>query len=338
MKKNKCLLLLISFILIFIFLFLFKGSVKAENIISEKIVPSTNGSIDYIIKGLDLKSGDNYEWALETSATNSISNWYDVLSPEYSTGTIKISISSTNENHLKILKSSDVAYVTIRKSEDFTKILSNYKIDLSLPLLKVFTVEKSVWYDTANTNPAFEINTIYGIKASNVNFKWEKITDPNIVNNYIDNNHDLSGLNLKGKENFPSLSDTSWKSVHRKYAEIDQDVGEILNQEKPAEDGLYYLWLQSSGTDVKTLYGQAIIEIGAVQKIDTNVSSTQSPNTGNQMENKITSPNAITSQKGDPTTAKGILPNTGLQIGIIISIIILFGLGIFGYIRYHKIS
>ena len=56
------------------------------------------------------------------------------------------------------------------------------------------------------------------------------------------------------------------------------------------------------------------------------------------MENKITSPNAITSQKEDPTTAKGILPNTGLQIGIIISIIILFGLGIFGYIKYHKIS
>ncbi len=44
----------------------------------------------------------------------------------------------------------------------------------------------------------------------------------------------------------------------------------LKNGEIPTEDGLYYLWLKASDTNVKTIYGQAIIEVGTVTKITNN--------------------------------------------------------------------
>ena len=312
-----------------------------KTVTSEKNVPSTNGSVDYIIKNLELEDGASYQWAIEKSKEAEIVNWYDVTAPEYSTGNIRITISSENSNQLAVLKSTDSAYITVRKVGEKTNILENYKVDLTLPLLKAFTVTKSVWYDYATSNPAYEITSAYNIKASNIVFKWEKITDADIVNNYIDNNHDLSGLKLKGKESFPSLSDTSWKSVH---ATKSQNKGEILNNEKPAENGLYYLWLKGSADDTKTIYGYVILEIGEVNKIDKNLSDKDSQNNDNSNnsskndnqqksdDNKNTN---ISATNKDTTTAPGILPNTGIGFGLIVAMISLVGAGLFTYLKYN---
>lgn len=312
-----------------------------KTVTSEKNVTSTNGSVDYIIKNLELEDGASYQWAIEKSKEAEIVNWYDVTAPEYSTGNIRITISSGNSNQLAVLKSTDSAYITVRKVGEKTNILENYKVDLTLPLLKAFTVTKSVWYDSAPSNPDYEITSAYNIKASNIVFKWEKITDADIVNNYIDNNHDLSGLKLKGKESFPSLSDTSWKSVH---ATMSQNKGEILNNEKPAENGLYYLWLKGSADDTKTIYGYVILEIGEVNKIDKNLSDKDSQNNDNSNnsskndnqqksdDNKNTN---ISATNKDTTTAPGILPNTGIGFGLIVAMISLVGAGLFTYLKYN---
>lgn len=323
--KKKILMILAIISIITVLLFANQNLVNgASTVTSEKIVTSTNGSVDYIIKGLKLEDGANYQWAIEKSKSATIANWYDVTAPEYSTGNIKITISVENENQLAILKSTDTAYVTVRKVGETANILEGYQIDLTLPLLKAFLVSKDTWYHNGPNNPSYDITTVYGIGASNVSFKWEKITDANIVNSYIDNNHDLSGLKLKGKESFPSLSDTSWKSAHS-----DALAGiTIKNNEEPTENGLYYLWLKGSSTDVKTIYGQAIIEVGEVTKIQSGNSNGNSGGTSNNTSNGSSTEktnktgNSSSGNQKDATTATKILPNTGKEI-VIGSILIL---------------
>lgn len=318
---------------------------------SEKLVPSTNGSVDYVISGLELEDGASYQWAIEKSQNATITNWYSVTAPEYDTGTVRISVSVDNENQLAILKSTDTAYIYIRKVGEDSNILENYKVDLSLPLLKAFTVVKSEFYnrDVPN-NPAFDITSVYDLNADNIQYKWEKITDASIINNYIENNHDLSGLNLKGKESFPSLSDTTWKSVDYMI----KDRPRIENKSLPPEDGLYYLWLKGSSTDVKTIYGQAILEVGEVTKINTENPGTNNDDNQNNNENPAqenptnnntptngNNNNGSTTGKTDPddnTTAKGTLPYTGAGIGLIVSIIAIMGIGVFTYFKYNRLK
>ena len=315
-----------------------------ETVTAEKIVTSTNGSVEYIIKGLNLDEGSSYQWAIEKTKEADRTNWYDVTAPEYSAGSIRITISAGNKELLTILKSTDIAYVTVRKAGETSNILENYKVDLSLPVLKVFNVYKSAWYHSTNTNPAYEINTIYGMKASNVSFKWEKITDANIINSYIDNNHDLSGLNLKGIESFPSLSDTSWKSVHQKYDNMELETGIINNNEEPTEYGLYYLWLKGSAEDVKTIYGQAVLEVGEVEKINENVSNNNGGSDNKQEETKqqtsesSNNQNYQTTGSNDQTTAKGELPKAGVSVGIVTTLILVLGVAILVYFRYNKLK
>ena len=342
MKKTKNFLLITFFILIAIFLFGPKEVLSAEGVTAEQIVTSIDGSIDYLFKGLTLESGASYEWAIEKSKDATIANWYSVNAPNYTAGEVRISILASNENQLAILKSTDTAYVSIRKVGENTNILDGYEVDLTLPLLKAFNMSKSQWYGGVPTNPAYDLTTIYGIVATNVSYKWEKITDANIVNNYIDNNHDLSGLKLKGRESFPSLSDTSWKSVRNGAS----SSGIIYNKEMPSEDGLYYLWLQASDTDVKTIYGQAIVEVGTVEKITSNNSGTNggnnggnnggSSNGGSNNGGQSTTPKGNSAGKTDPTTSGKILPNTGVNAIIIGAILLVALFAIMGAKQCHK--
>lgn len=193
MKKQKILISIIIFAFILLIATISNAAVTAD-----QIVTSTDGSVEYLIKGLDLEEGSSYEWAIEKTSNATINNWYEILNPEYSTGTVRISLLTSNQNQFNVLKSTDTGYITIRKIGEDTNIIRDYKINLRLPLLKTYTVYKDTWFDTAPTNPAYDIGKIYGILAKDISFMWEKITDADIVNNYIDNNHDLSRIESKG--------------------------------------------------------------------------------------------------------------------------------------------
>ena len=325
--KKKILMILAIIVIAIILLVTNQNSVKAAEVTVEKIVTNTDGSIDYIIKGLTLEEGESYQWAIEKAQNATITNWYDVTAPEYSNGTIKISVLSTNANHLAILKATDTAYITIRKKDETTNVLSEQKVDLTLPLLKAYTVKNTG--NTLKSLTAFEITGVYGIVGSNVSYKLEKISDANIVNNYIDNNHDLSGLKLKGIESFPSLSDTSWKSINR------DPFGSygITNGNLPTEDGLYYIWLKNSSTGIKTVYGQAVVEVGEVKKIQNSKDTDGNEETPKETTTEQTDDKKDNTGKViDTTTATKILPNTGKEI--VIGIV--FALGVISLVIYTK--
>lgn len=262
MKKMKVIAMILAFTIITstIFNCVLIGSVNAETITINKSVTGTNGSVEFTITNLELEDSASYEWAIEKTKGAEIENWYSVLAPDYENNQINFTVSSSNVNQLAVLKSVDNAYLTIRKVGAEENLINEYQVNLSLPLSKAITITGPV---SRFSKKGFDINTtVYGISVPSVQYLWEKITDSNIINNYVDQGHDISGLNLKGKDDFPSSSNTTWKNATNNMT--DPDVIQ------PSEDGLYYLWLKGENTNVKTVYGMTVVEIGEVKKVTDN--------------------------------------------------------------------
>ena len=261
----------------------FVNSVNAETIKITQSVTGTDGSVEFAITNLELENNASYEWAIEKTKGGTIENWYSVLAPDYDNGKINITVSAKNGKQLSVLKSVDDAYLSLRKVGEDTKIIDEYKVSLRLPLSKAITIKNQPTRSLSGTG--FDIETtVYGIKKTSVQYLWEEITDSDIINNYIDREHDISGLNLKGKDDFPSSNNTTWKTATVEFAEVN-----IL---QPSKEGLYYLWLKGSSDDVKTVYGMTVVEIGTVKKISNNTENTTKTKE-NENSEKLDSKNLI---------------------------------------------
>lgn len=150
------------------------------------------------------------------------------------------------------------------------------------------------------------------------------------------------GLNLKDYDEFPSLTDTSWKSAHEGV--FQNSDARILMNELPSEGGLYYLWLKGSGTGIKTVYGQAIIEVGTVTKIKKEDKQDETPSSQTDENNdskgnnnqKQETPSSTTGKKDTTTATYKTLPNTGLSVALIGSILLVIVGGLALLAKYHK--
>lgn len=274
MKKTKIIVMIVILTIItttFLSCILV-NNVNAETIKITKSVTGTDGSVEFTITNLELDNTASYEWAIEKTKGATIQNWYSVLSPDYANGKINITVNSSDSKQLNVLKSTDNAYLTVRKVGESEKIIDEYMVDLSLPLSKAITVKGPVTeYNSSGAVNGFNLNSIvYGIAKGSVQYLWEEITDSDIINNYIDHEHDISGLNLKGKDDFPSSSNTTWKNAVNSLYSPD-----IVS---PSKNGLYYLWLRGSDPNVKTVYGMTVVEIGEVKKVTSSANSTGSDN------------------------------------------------------------
>lgn len=352
MLKSKRVLLTILAILLLI---LIPNMVKAaeDGITVNRITSSTDGSISFVIKGLELDNTSNYEWNIEKIITTEKENWYQVTAPDYENGEIRIDVNSSNKKQLEVLKSVDSAYISVRKVGETEEIVKDEKVNLVLPLLNTYAVTKSTWYGSAPTNAAYEVRTVYGMNKNNVEYCFDRITNADLINKYVDNNHNLQGLNLATISEMPKADDTRWKSV--KKMESTFDHSEIWNNGLPTENGLYYLWLKGNDSErgVKTIYGYAIIEIGEVKKIDktepdiTRPDTTKpddSTETTNKVDNNKTDKTnkddttKTTDTKKDTTVAPGSMPYTGGTFALVVGTIAVVGIGIYAYKRNNDLK
>lgn len=324
---------IICFAIVFIIIILIATISNATDITVQKLVPSTDGSITFNFSNLELEEEQDYQWAIEKSKTAKIENWYDIMNPNYKKGEVQINVNATNKNQLAVLKSTDTAYITIRKAGETTNLLEAYEVDLTLPLLKAFNTKDSGL-------GGIELRTVYGISSKNIKCYWEKITDAEVINNYIDSNHDLSRLKLKNIESFPSLSNTNWKLPSFRS----ETITSIYASDKPKEDGLYYLWLMANDTNAKTIKGYAICEIGEVKKI-TNSTNKEPEASGENTSNvdKTTKPTTTpTSSSGktatttDATTSKKQIPFAGKGVALVVSILVILIIGYISRTKYNS--
>ena len=349
MRKKSLILFIIFFIAIALTIGIPNISNAAEIKATQEVTEVGNGSMDYIIEGLDLDSSKEYEWALEKTKGTTIENWYDVADSDFTNNKIKVSFvveSNTNTAIKSILSSTDVGYLTVREKNSSTNILTDYELDLKLPLLKAYDVnftnyqEKETYmYKGDQIGGNLTIRSPY-YNISDRKYTFEKITDTNIINEYIDNNHDISKLTLKGREDFPDITGTWYDNDALLFNPIDFQ-----------ETGLYYVWIIGKNNLNKTVYGQAIIEVGTVKKVETNANGSSSSNSGTSSTasnsgqsnasgttTEKTGDSTVTTGKTDPTVATKILPNTGIGITLSIVTLLVIGGGIYAYIKNKKLK
>lgn len=291
MKKIKNVGIIIIWVLIVstIFNCLNIKNVNAEEVINiNKFVTSSNGTVEYEITGLKIEEGKDYQWGISKKNNEAISEWNDVISPNFDNKSIEISVNSSK--YLDLLKTSDTAYIYVKEKDAETKILDGAKVDLSLPLGKAYNIEDI----NDATVVKYEISGLYGMSARDIQYLWEEITDSDIINSFVDNNHDISNLPLKGKESIPSSTNTAWKSFSS--LSYFKDKGKLETSDLPSKNGLYYLWLKNTSTDIKTIYGQIVIEIGEVKKVTDNTSGNENNNNkGESKEETKLDPNNLIS-------------------------------------------
>lgn len=342
MKKNKTMILLF---IIFAFILLITTKVNAaetfsaENgIVATKVVEGFNGNVEFNFTNITLSSEGNYEWAVGTTSSDAdITKWYPLGDFSEANKTARINLVVSDRDILKILKTTNTAYLYIKDTKADTLIINALKVDLTLPPYHAFDLYEwlhDYYIIGGNLSSVEQWNgATYNIK--NAYYKFEKVTDQNLINQYnqaIDNKTSIEDIFSISASDIEKLTDwqtcTTDSSI---YPNTKIEKGKL-----PADDGLYILYIKAKDTDSKMLYGYRVWPLD-LKKVETeNTNNGNNEGNGNADSQEKTE-GSITGGKEDPTTAKKILPNTGVTKIIIGITIILSIAGIAMYIKYKNI-
>lgn len=259
MKKIKIILILIC---TYIMIMLMSNNVSAVS--TEREFTDNIGTISYKFNELNLDSSNKrYEWGFTQLKNDNVERWYDLSN--FTNNSANVILDPKNNQIGKIILQTDNAFVTIREKGS-SNIVQVIEVDLKIPLLQ-FT-DKPI---LSNGHEFFNIvlkDKIYlksnGRYLSSANFKdkayykYEKITDNTFINKYKDVKKGKG--NIYGLENFikKEIPVSDWKEWH------DTSTGDVNGYPESKisvpEEGLYYLWIKVSGTNIKTSYGVILVD------------------------------------------------------------------------------
>lgn len=340
MTKNKK---VIALGIILMFMLLFTTKVNAEEtfstndgIVASKIVEGVNGHIELNFTNIPLSTESTYEWGLgKTSLKEEITKWYSLSDFNGKNKTAKINLLATEEDILKILKTTDIAYIYIKDTKENRFIVDALRIDLTLPPYHTFDLIENygnyyfIGNATASGNFPEYGGAIYGIE--NVCYKFVKVTNENQIHKYnqaIDNNTSIEDVFSIKVNDIEKLTD--WQQCVE--AATFGPYSKILKENVPKDNGLYILYMKAKDSDSKTIYGYRTWPSG-LKKVPIG----NNTNTGNNGSNGNTGITSANKGKVDTTTAKQILPSAGITSIIIFIIMGVVGIGSILYIKYKNI-
>ena len=216
------------------------------DVVATKIIENTDGSVEFKLTNINVTEDHQYTWgASKTTKAENVTKWYTLSTYDTSKKTAVVNFNVGKYEEL--LRTTDNAWIFIKDNEE-TYIVEGLKVDLKLPVLKAFYLTED---KTTTDFRSFSISPtkIYGI--SNYYYKFEKITNKNIISAYQDaiaKNHDLSTIS-----SLATLSDapeSGWKAIEGNYG----SSGQYINP-KPTEQGLYYIWVKAQDSDSKAVIG-----------------------------------------------------------------------------------
>ena len=121
---------------------------EGENQITVKKVVTgyTNGDIDLDISNIVLSNEGNYVWAAEkTKSTSDSTKWYNLGDFNTTKKTAKVTLTTSNDDMLALLRGTDTAYLYIKDTKGTDKdasddeiIINGLQLDLTLPPLYAF--------------------------------------------------------------------------------------------------------------------------------------------------------------------------------------------------------
>lgn len=268
MKKTKyfIVILLLSFIM-----FLIPTMVSAEDtfsttdgIVAQKVVNSTGGNIELKFSNISLNEEVNYTWAIgRSTSVDEVEKWYALGDFSQSNKTATITLTPDDNKILKVLRETNTAWIFIKDNTNDSLVVNALKVDLTLPVLKAFSITEN---QSSSTFRSFHIKTVYNI--DNLYYNIQKITDEQVIENY--KNAKINGTpleNVSGLATVDNAPQDGWTVMDEKYTVIN----DFYIHKKPTEPGVYYVWIKAKDTDSKMVYGYSIFGLDNVAPTVSNI-------------------------------------------------------------------
>lgn len=352
MKKQKILISLIIFAIVLMIATIVNATdtfTTTDGIVVTKIVEGYKGDIDLKISNMELSSEGNYVWGIsDTSVDTDVKKWFPLGNYNIGNNTATINLVTSEKEVLAILRKTNTAYLFIKNTKDDNYVINNLEVDLTLPLYHSFDLHewlKSYYVIggdlTGGAAKAWDGAT-YNIK--NAYYKFKKITDSDLIDKYnkaIEDGTPMENVFTITSSDIENI-DVDWQNCTRDY---NYPYTKIDKEKLPTDDGLYILYIKAKDTDSKMLYGYKIwptdgkkVPTGKNDKQDETPSSQTDENKGSKDNNnqKQETPSSTAIKKDTTTATYKTLPNTGLNIALIGSILLVIVGGIALLAKYHK--
>lgn len=262
--------------------------------------------VKFLINNLD--ENNSYEYAILGDNSDPTENDWKTLyfsDPDLNdVGVIKYAIND-------ILKTKEYAYLSLRSfiynngQKENTIIINKEKCDLPLPDFfgRRIVISTGILGTNIYFKPMFDI--------SNGQYQFVKIKDNNIIEKYKEYRNDKKDSTLNELKNLlPTESEVPLSGWNDFAAKEEYDI--------PKEYGFYYVWAKAQEGNSRSIVGLNIIEV-TNNRVNSRDNETAENTLGEQnIDNKNTNANIT-----DSTISKmSKLPNTGINIAIIISILL----------------
>lgn len=329
MKKNKR---IVVSVIVFAFILLIATISNAAEVDVTRSIYSNNGSMKFTFTGLTLDPTHEYEFGLTRTSAEQVETWH--LITEYTASTATVDVITTTNDLRQVINKVDSGYITIKDKTTSMVVLQPYAVDLKTPFLNVTNYTVIPNGKEFNNEDLIQI-ALRCASNSEAYYQYEKITDESIIKKYEEikaQNGNIMELESMLKTTVPTSNWISWDywNGHDYFAGMN-GFGHTQKKVSVPDSGLYYMWVYFSGNDLKNVYGYILVDnLSNNSQNDTN-QDTSNDNTLNTLEN-IT---GNTTGKTDSTIANKILPNTGISIAIVGTILLVTVLGIGALAKYY---
>lgn len=327
MSKIKCIIIILFMSLM---VFLIPNSTNAAVDVNRNIY-SNNGSMKFTFTGLELDMTHEYEYGFTVTAATEVEDWF--LITEYTESTAVIDLITTTREIRDVINATDTGYITIKDKTTDSIVLEPYGVDLKIPYLRVTNytvVENGKEFGSGETE---SINVLLrNAGNSEAYYQYEKITDQNIIDKYKEiksQNDDITELESMLTTTIPTNNWSAWEYFNgytltgHGYPESPISV---------PDEGLYYLWVYFSGSNIKNVYGYILVD-----NLDAELSNNDQQNQSNEDNNTGTNDQQNTPIVGnDNTTATIKLPAAGIPTMITIILVVTVICTIVLYLKNRK--
>ena len=293
MKRTNAIkqILLITIIAI---LFLIPTIVKAnetfttpEGIVATKIVNNSAGNVEFKITNLNISEEGSYKWAISKTKTEPVEEeWFVLTDINAADKTANVSVNPGDRKLKELLRTTNTAYLYIKDLGQNKNLIDGLKVDLTIPPIYAYNIAKQYTF-------YWRVENAYGIK--NIMFKFEKINDEKIINEFNNKNGKIDEMTIL--PNMSSEPKSGWKEPLWNGREPS-----IEEKDRPKEAGLYCLWIKGKDADSKVLIGYDLIKIGEEKPRVTSI-EVSSPSSGTYKEGQTVKINVHFNEKITGTTA-----------------------------------
>ena len=255
MMNKKSIFLILFLVAFFMILLTAQSNAAVE---TTRDVYSYNGSMNFYFTGLELDTTHEYEFGLTRTSAAQVTDWYTITT--YTATTATININTATDEIKDVVNAVNTGYITIKDVTEDTVVLQPYAVDLTIPYLRVTSyqvVENGHEFGYSESN---SISIPLRTTDAKAYFQYEKITDTDLIEKYKEikeNDGDFFELESMLKT-APTGNWKNWDYLH--IVGVSEACGYPERTVTAPDEGLYYLWVYFTETNMKDLYGCILVD------------------------------------------------------------------------------